>query len=149
MYKINFPALVELNNKEISFIGDKVIGLYFIKSNDYKISYPFKGSKLIYIGMSEKKTNSIKSRLKDHLTGTSNNKGLFNYQKQSKTYFTYLNFNSMGSIWKKSVEDLESFFILNFLREYGCYPICNNKSGFPDLSDISRNYFDIDWSFYD
>ena len=149
MYKINFPDLAEFTNREISFIGDKVIGLYFIKNAAFNISYPFKSSKLIYIGMSEKRTNSIKSRLKDHLSGVSNNKGLSNYQKKSKTYFTYLNFDSLNSIWSKSVEDLESFFILNFLKKYGCYPICNNKSGFPDLSDIPNDYFDIDWSFYD
>ena len=149
MYKINFPNLTELTNKEIAFIGDKIIGLYFIKSENYNIPYPFKHSKLIYIGMSEKRTNSIKSRLKDHLTGMSNNKGLFNYQKKSKVYFTYLNFDSLSSIWHKSVENLESFFILDFLREYGCYPICNNKSGFPDLSDVPENYFNINWSFYE
>ncbi len=149
MYKINFPALTELTHTEISLIEDKAIGLYFLKSKDYKIPYPFKSSRLIYIGMSEKKTNSIKSRFKDHLTGASNNKGLFNYQKKSKVYFTYLNFSSLSSIWKKSVEDLESFFILDFLKKYGCYPICNNKSGFPDLSDVPENHFDIDWSFYE
>ncbi len=149
MYKIHFPSLKELTSREISFIGDKVIGLYFIKSKDYNISYPFKSSKLIYIGMSEKRTNSIKARIKDHLTGVSNNKGLFNYQKKSKTYFTYLNFDSLQSIWSKSIEDLESFFILDFLKKYGNYPICNNKSGFPDLSDVPENYLDIDWSFYE
>ena len=149
MYKINFQDLMELTHTEISLIEDKVIGLYFIKSSEYKIPYPFKSSKLIYIGMSEKKTNSIKSRLKNHLTGASNNKGLLNYQKKSRACFTYLNFNSLQSIWKKSIEDLESFFILDFLKQYGCYPICNNKSGFPDLSDVPDNYFDIDWSFYE
>ena len=38
-----------------------LVGLYFIFTTDCEIQYPFKKSKLLYIGMSEKKTNSIGS----------------------------------------------------------------------------------------
>ncbi len=39
-----------------------LVGLYFIFTKNTQIQYPFKKSRLIYIGMSEKKTNSIGSR---------------------------------------------------------------------------------------
>lgn len=40
-----------------------VAGLYFVFSQTIDIQYPFGKSKLLYIGMSERKTNSIGSRL--------------------------------------------------------------------------------------
>ena len=53
-----------------------LVGLYFIFTTDCEIQYPFKKSKLLYIGMSEKKTNSIGSRLTGHFEGKSKNLGL-------------------------------------------------------------------------
>ena len=38
-------------------------GLYFIFLPERKIGYPFRDSRLVYIGMSEKKTNSIGGRV--------------------------------------------------------------------------------------
>ena len=48
-------------------------GLYFIFSEKTEIQYPFETSRLLYIGMSEKKTNSIGSRLTGHFDGKSEN----------------------------------------------------------------------------
>ena len=46
--------------------------------------------------------------------------------------FTHLNFEMLRRLWKQSIEDLESYFILDFVRLYGVYPICNNKTGVVD-----------------
>src|SRR4030043_1759538 len=67
-------------------------GLYFIFNDKTTIQYPFKTSRLLYIGMSEKKTNSIGSRLTAHLEGKSNNWGIVNYNKVEPLLFTYINF---------------------------------------------------------
>ena len=50
------PKLFEASNiKPLKGLA----GLYFIFSKSIDIQYPFDKSKLLYIGMSEKKTNSI------------------------------------------------------------------------------------------
>ncbi len=58
-----------------------IIGLYFIFTQTIEIQYPFAKSRLLYIGMSEMKTNSIGSRLLGHFDGKSKNLGLVNYKK--------------------------------------------------------------------
>src|SRR3972149_141837 len=70
-------------------------GLYFIFLRETEIPYPFKKSRLIYIGMSEKKTNSIGKRLSDHYNGGSGNEGIVNYNKVEGLYFTYLNYEML------------------------------------------------------
>jgi hypothetical protein len=125
-----------------------VVGLYFIFLNEMKIQYPFKQSRLIYIGMSEKKTNSIGRRLQGHFDGSSGNEGLVNYRKVEPVFFTHINFDMVRSIWPLRIEDLESFFILDFLRLYGVYPICNNKTGFEILKSELKIDLKIEWSFF-
>ncbi|MFC2093846.1 hypothetical protein ACFLSV_08095, partial [Bacteroidota bacterium] len=107
-----------------------LVGLYFIFTKQTLIQYPFNKSRLLYIGMSEKKTNGIGSRLTGHFDGKSKNLGLVNYRKVGQLLFTYINFTMMKNFWEHRIEDLESYFILDFLKSYGVYPICNNKSGF-------------------
>ena len=123
-------------------------GLYFIFSRSTDIQYPFDKSKLLYIGMSERKTNSIGSRLSSHFDGKSKNIGLINYRKIEPLYFTYLNFEILENIWKYRVEDLESHFILNFVEKYGVYPICNNKTGFTVLDKKQSENLKIDWNYF-
>src|SRR3989304_1446315 len=72
-----------------------ICGLYFLFLKKTEVPYPFKKSRLIYIGMSEKKTNSIGKRLSGHYEGTSGNEGLVNYRKTEGLYFTYLNFEML------------------------------------------------------
>ena len=50
-----------------------IAGLYFIFTQSIDIQYPFDKSKLLYIGMSERRTNSIGSRLLGHFDGKSKN----------------------------------------------------------------------------
>jgi hypothetical protein len=124
-------------------------GLYFIFSKQTDIKYPFKKSKLLYIGMSEKKTNSIGRRLSDHYYGKSGNVGITNYKKSEQLYFTYINYEMLKNLWEYSVEDLESYFILNFVKNYGVYPICNNKTGLEILKSKLRINIDIDWPYFE
>lgn len=148
VYKILFDQPRRFEPMEIkSLLG--VVGLYFIFNEEMKIQYPFKQSRLLYIGMSEKKTNSIGSRLVSHLEGKSGNWGLVNYGKVQTLYFTYINFEMLRGFWDQRVEDLESYFILDFVRSYGVYPICNNKSGYEIEAKDLKSRFLIDWEYFD
>jgi len=147
-YKIFFDKYQEFELKNIkSLMG--ICGLYLIFLKKTEIPYPFRKSRLVYIGMSEKKTNSIGKRLSGHYDGTSGNEGLVNYRKVEGLYFTYLNFEMLKRIWKYRIEDLESYFILDFLKEYGVYPICNNKSGFEIKKHDVPVTLDIDWRYFE
>lgn len=125
-----------------------IAGLYFIFGKSIEIQYPYDTSKLLYIGMSEKRTNSIGSRLIGHFGGVSKNVGLINYRKIQPLSFTYINFEMLRSNWNLRVEDLESYFILNFVEHYGVYPICNNKTGFEILKNDLNVNFKIDWKYF-
>jgi len=125
-----------------------IVGLYFIFTQSTFIQYPFNKSKLLYIGMSERKTNSIGSRLVGHFEGKSKNVGLVNYRKEAPLLFTYLNFDILKSEWVFRIEDLESYFILNFVENYGVYPICNNKTGSEIHSSDLKINLRIDWNYF-
>lgn len=125
-----------------------IVGLYFIFSKETSIQYPFKKSRLLYIGMSERKTNSIGSRLSGHFEGKSKNLGLVNYRKVVPLYFTYLNFEILKKTWSLRIEDLESYFLLDFVKQFGVYPICNNKTGFEILKNELTVSFKIDWDYF-
>lgn len=146
-YKIFFnrPMTFELQNIK-SLNG--LTGLYFIFNDKTKIQYPFKKSRLLYIGMSEKKTNSMASRLTGHLQGKSKNLGIVNYRKTEQLFFTYINFEMLRKFWNYRIEDLESYFILDFVEKYGVYPICNNKSGYYILDKKLSSNLIIDWQYF-
>jgi hypothetical protein len=99
--------------------------------------------------MSEKRTNSIGKRLAGHYEGKSGNVGLVNYRKVEPLYFTYLNFQMLKQTWEYRVEDLESYFILDFVDKYGVYPICNNKTGFEILHSEVKVNLEIDWAYFE
>jgi hypothetical protein len=147
-YKINFdPAKLFEPKNFAQLIG--VCGLYFIFLEKTEITYPFSKSRLIYIGMSEKRTNSIGNRLMEHYEGKSGNIGLVNYKKVENLFFTHINFEMLKSIWQYRIEDLESYFILDFVEKYGVYPICNNKTGFEIRKKDLIFEFDINWKFFE
>jgi hypothetical protein len=125
-----------------------IAGLYFIFSKSININYPFDVSKLLYIGMSEKKTNSIGSRLIGHYDGKSKNAGLTNYRKTEPLLFTYINFEMLRSVWEYKIEDLESYFLLDFVDKYGVYPICNNKTSSEILKNELITSFRINWEYF-
>lgn len=139
------PKLFESNNiKPLNGIA----GLYFIFSQSIEIQYPFQKSKLLYIGMSERRTNSIGNRLLGHFDGKSKNLGLVNYRKVEPLFFTYINFEMLKNLWQFRIEDLESYFILDFVEQFGVYPICNNKSGFEIQHQTLTSSFKIDWKYF-
>jgi hypothetical protein len=139
------PKLFEAIN--INYLGG-IVGLYFIFSKETIIEYPFDKSKLLYIGMSERKTNNIRSRLFGHFEGKSKNVGLANYRKKGTLFFTYINFDILKSKWGFRIEDLESYFILSFVKHFGVYPICNNKTGAEIHSSELKINFKIDWEYF-
>ncbi len=147
-YKINFDRHKEFESENIKPLMG-ICGLYFIFLKKTEIPYPFRKSRLIYIGMSEKRTNSIGKRLLGHYDGSSENAGLINYRKVEGLYFTHLNFEMLKKIWDYRIEDLESYFILAFVDRYGVYPICNNKSGFEILKKDLNSNFEIDWEYFE
>lgn len=139
------PIAFEIENLKVL---DGITGLYFIYSADVEISYPFGKSKLLYIGMSEMRTNSIKKRLSGHFDGKSKNIGLQNYRKVTPLFFTYLNFDLLRDLWNLRIEDLENYFIADFVKKFGVYPICNNKLG-NEIKKITLPVnFEIDWSHF-
>lgn len=146
--KIYFDEYQNFESRNIRHLMG-LCGLYFIFLKETEIPYPFRKSRLIYIGMSEKKTNSIGKRLSDHYEGVSGNEGILNYRKTEGLYFTYLNFEMLKQIWKHRIEDLESYFILDFLNKYGVYPICNNKSGFEIKKQDVPITLEIDWKYFE
>ncbi len=125
-----------------------IVGLYFIFTQKTFIQYPFDKSKLLYIGMSERKTNSIGKRLIGHFEGKSKNVGLVNYRKIEPLLFSYLNFDILKANWDFRIEDLESYFILSFVEHYGVYPICNNKTGAEIHSSELNVNLKIDWKYF-
>lgn len=140
------PKTFELNNIK-ALMG--LTGLYFIFNEKTLIQYPFKKSRLLYIGMSEKKTNSMGSRLNGHFSGKSKNLGLVNYRKTEQLFFTYINFEMLRDSWSYRIEDLESYFILDFVERFGVYPICNNKSGYDILNKELKANFKIEWQYFE
>ena len=125
------------------------VGLYFIYLKDLFIPYPFNNSKLIYIGMSESRINSIGKRLKDHASGRSNNKGIIGYNKRWGLNFTYIDYDFLKHIFtSENIENIETFFLEDFANKFGSYPICNNKRG--ELGRLSKrkDSLNIDWQFF-
>jgi hypothetical protein len=123
-------------------------GLYFIHTLDLSISYPFRSSRLIYIGMSESKQNSIGNRIRDHESGQSSNPGLTNYIRTRKAKFTYFTFDFLNVLGIPTVAELEGAFLRAFLKDHGSYPICNNQSGIEMRTAIAVPAFAIDWQYF-
>lgn len=125
------------------------VGLYFIYLIGLNIPYPFYSSRLIYIGMSESKQNSIGNRLRGHKTGQSGNLAIMNYAKRYRACFTYHSQQILGMLGSKNVLELESYFLADFLSNFGSFPICNNQSGtsFPGTA-LNPASARINWEFF-
>ncbi len=147
MFKVNFDVALDFEPRNFSSLTS-TRGIYFIFLKQKTIPYPFKESRLIYIGMSDKSTNSVGSRLNNHFTGKSGNFGLQNYRKVEKIKFTHINFEILQTVWSMKIEDLESYFLLNFVTHFGVYPICNNKTGLPDFTGPHEDLLEIDWEYF-
>lgn len=147
-FNINFDTAKGFELENLRGLGG-IVGLYFIFTEKTHIQYPFKSSRLLYIGMSEKTTNSISNRLTGHFDGKSKNIGLINYRKVSPLYFCYFNYEVLKDTWKLRIEDLESYFLLDFIKHFGVYPICNNRTGSEVLKNELTIKLKIDWDYFD
>jgi len=147
------PTIRFLEDKPLDEVSIRslrgLIGLYFIHLVGLSISYPFRPSRLIYVGMSESKQNSIGNRLRDHASGQSGNPGLTNYIKTRDTQFTYLTFDFLSVLEIPSVAELEGVFLRAFLASYGSYPICNNQSGIEMANEGFSPRFEIEWQHFE
>lgn len=125
------------------------VGLYFIYLLTTRITYPFRPSRLIYIGMSESRQNTVGNRLRDHVSGQSGNPGLTNFISRNGARFSHLPEETLRAIGQQSIPELESIFLTNFLSRHGCYPICNNQAGVELATGSPSSDFVIEWSFFD
>jgi hypothetical protein len=124
---LSFPEEYTLDSQSIKFVQG-LVGIYFVYLARIKINYPFRSSRLIYIGMSESKQNSIGNRLRGHLTGQSGNLGIANYASKHDVRFTYQSLD-MLRVLGTDLYEFEYIFLADFLKHYGCFPICNGQSG--------------------
>jgi len=146
--KIDFLEYHAFDESAIRLVQG-TIGLYFIYLSDLRIPYPFDSSRLIYIGMSESKQNSIGKRLRAHKTGQSGNLAIMNYASRHDAFFTYFSLDILRALGTGNVHEVESFFLGNFLSRHGAYPICNNQSGasYPETT-LSQDFLTINWDFF-
>jgi hypothetical protein len=146
--RILFTQTYNLSEQEIKFVRG-VAGIYFIYLTESEITYPFANSKLIYIGMSESKQNSLYKRLGGHLSGQSGNMGISNYAKKQRLKFTYYSSEVLSNYGNENLFDVENFFLSDFLNQYGCFPICNGQSGHKPSETSNPITASVDWSFFD
>lgn len=127
--RLTFVERHSLDEMSIDLIRRELTGIYFICLTGDGVPYPFGNSKLIYIGMSESSQHSISRRLRGHLTGQSGNIGIKNFARKQSVWFTYLSLDVLSVLGTRDVRELETFFLSDFAREYGCYPLCNGQAG--------------------
>ncbi|CAN1724752.1 GIY-YIG domain-containing protein [Hyphomicrobium sp. 1Nfss2.1] len=145
---IIFAKTYNLREQEVKFVQG-VAGIYFIFLEAVAITYPFATSRLIYIGMSESRQNSIAMRLRSHLTGQSGNLGIANYAKAYSVKFTFYSADVLRSYGSDNIFDMESFFLSNFLEVHGSYPICNGQAGHQLSVTGQKPSASIDWAFFE
>lgn len=146
--RFNKSLIYKFDSQNFSALVGSV-GLYFIFLEDLLIPYPFKESRLIYIGMSESRSNSIGNRLRDHLSGKSKNTGIAGYNRKWELRFTYLDYEFLRQVFLGSkVESIETYFLDDFADTFGVYPICNNKRGCLEKKRELRDAPKVDWNFF-
>lgn len=146
--RFNKTLVNKFNIKNFSTLVG-TIGLYFIFLEDLTIPYPFKESRLIYIGMSESRSNSIGNRLRDHIAGRSKNTGIIGYHRKWKLNFTYLDYEFLKQVFPSlDIESIETYFLEDFAGFFGVYPICNNRRGPSEKKREFKNLPQIDWEFF-
>lgn len=146
---ISFLESYDLSVRSIKFVNG-LAGLYFIHLEAQSITYPFGPSRLIYIGLSESKQNSIGSRLRGHLTGQSGNVAISNYAKHYRVKFSYHTLDVLSVLGTNDLYELESFFLSDFLKQFGSFPICNGQAGMTiDSPGLDPHSIRIAWSSFD
>jgi hypothetical protein len=125
MATVTFHQEYNFDDRSIKLMQGTV-GIYFIYLEKLEIPYPFKQSRLIYIGLSESTQNSIGRRLYGHLTGQSGNLSIRNYVGRHPAKFTFHTYQLLRNLGTVDLYEIESFFLSDFLRNSGSFPICNS-----------------------
>ena len=122
--------------------------MYFLGAREGSlIDYPFRSSRLLYIGMSKSRQNSIGSRLRTHLSGRSGNIAIFNYSRVRPLVFSYFGIEVLRALGTANVPQIESFFLDSFLSNHGAYPICNNQCGVEFAASVlNASGTEVDWA---
>jgi hypothetical protein len=145
---ISFSEGYHLSERAIRLVKG-VVGLYFVYLDEQAITYPFHSSRLIYIGLSESKQNSIGNRLRGHLIGQSGNLGIKNYAQSYATKFTFHSFELLQTLGTRSLFELEDYFLTNFQDNFGAFPICNGQSGVKVTTPfLDANRSRVLWEFF-
>ena len=148
MSEIAFLHEYNFDDRSIEFTHGAV-GIYFIYLFDSRVGYPFGQSRLIYLGLSESKQNSIGRRLNAHLSGRSGNTCIKNYARRHAVRFTFHTFELLKNLGSGNLYEIESFFLSDFLRVKGAFPICNNQSGVKFMEpSISGPDLRVDWEHF-
>jgi hypothetical protein len=145
---ISFSEHRPLNEVSIRSVRGEA-GLYFIYLKETRIIYPFRESRLIYIGMSESKLNSIGRRLADHLCGRSGNYGLTNYIGSKGAEYCHFTLDFLTVLGISRADELEGVFLRSFLASNGSFPVCNNQCGIEIRPETSPLSFAVDWKYFD
>ena len=99
--------------------------------------------------MSESKSNSIGNRLRNHISGQSQNKGILGYNDRWDLGFTYLDYEFLKHIFAlDKIESMETYFLEDFAKNFGSYPICNNRRGAAEKIATVKAEIKIDWQFF-
>lgn len=146
--EVSFLHQYNFDDRSIQFTQG-LVGIYFIYLSSSIISYPFGDSRLIYLGLSESRQNSIGRRLSAHLSGRSGNVCVKNYAARGGVRFTFHTFELLKNLGTTDLYEIESIFLGDFLRVKGTFPICNNQSGVKVLErPILKENLQIDWEYF-
>ena len=83
-----------------------------------------------------------------HLTGQSGNYGIMNYAARYQARFTYHSFQLLRNLGAADLYEIESFFLSDFLRVHGAFPVCNNQSGVIVIQPTIRSDILVDWKHF-
>lgn len=148
MPQISFLHEYNFDDRSIRFT-DGLVGIYFIYLEEFPVVYPFGYSRLIYLGLSESKQNSVGRRLSAHLSGRSGNQCIKNFAARHSVRFTFHTFDLLKNLGSGNLYELESYFLTDFLQYRGAFPICNSQSGIKLLEpSIPDQGVQVDWEYF-
>jgi hypothetical protein len=83
------------------------------------------------------------------LTGQSGNLGIKNYANRYPTQFTFHSLDLLRVLGTDSLFEIEHFFLADFLKNFGAFPICNGQSGVEvKAPSLDTNRSRILWDFF-
>ena len=71
-----------------------------------------------------------------------------NYAARYQARFTYHSYQLLRNLGAKDLYEIESFFLSDFLRVHGAFPVCNNQSGVTVIQPIIGPDITVDWKHF-